>query len=130
MVLRRTPMVLNVGRRFRRRTEAEFDCPESVAFVKYTRREVFLMRTEFKPKWGYLLGNVEELCPPPFAPLDRVDIKPVDTGSLHSQVRHDARIQRANPDLTVGSNDAIEDSARLLKSESLPCREESVSSNA
>ena len=123
-------MVLNVRRRFWRRTEAEFDCPESVTFIKHTCREVVLMRMEFKTKWGYLLGNVDELCSPPLAPFDRVDVEPVDTGPLHSQVRHDALIQRANPDLTVWSNDAIEDPARLLKSESLPCREENVSSNA
>ena len=123
-------MVLNVGRRFWRRTEAESDCPESVTFVKRTCREVVLMRMEFKTKWGYLLGNVDELCSPPLAPFERVDVEPVDIGPLHSQIRDDALIQRANPDLTVWSNDAIEDPACLLKSESLPCREESVSSNA
>ena len=78
-------MVLNVGRRFWRRTEAEFDCPESVTFVKHTCREVLLMRMKFKPKWGYLLGNVDELCSPPLAPFERVDVEPVDIGPLHSQ---------------------------------------------
>jgi hypothetical protein len=80
-------MVLNVGRRFWRRTEAEFDCPESVTFVKHTCREVLLMRMEFNPKWGYLLGNVDKLCSPPLAPFERVDLEPVDIGPLHSQVR-------------------------------------------
>jgi hypothetical protein len=61
----KTPMVLNVGRSFWRRTEAEFDCLESVTFVKHTRGEVLLMRMEFKPQWGLLLGNVDELCSPP-----------------------------------------------------------------
>jgi hypothetical protein len=95
-------MVLNVGRRFWRRTEAEFDCPESVTFVKHTRREVLLIRMEFKPKWGYLLGNVDELCSPPPAPFERVDVEPVDIGPVHSQVQDDALIERANPHLQFG----------------------------
>jgi len=123
-------MVLNIGRRLWRRTEAEFDCPESVTFIERPRNKVLLMCMEFEPARGYVLGKIDELCSPPFAPFKRINVKPVNIGPLHRQVRHDALIQHGNPDRTVWSDDAIEDPARLLKGESLPRREEGIRSNA
>jgi hypothetical protein len=84
---------------------------------------------EFEPTRGCLLGKIDELCSPPFAPFKRVNVEPINIGPLHRQVSHDTLIQRGNPDRTVWSDDAIKDAARLLKGESLPRREESVSSN-
>ena len=123
-------MVLNIGRRLWRRTEAEFDGPESVTFIERTRHNVLLMGMEFKPMRGDLLGNMDELCAPPCAPFTWINVKPVHIGPLHRQVRHDALIQRGHPDCTVWSDDAIEDPARLLKGESLPRREEGIRSHA
>src|SRR5215468_349904 len=50
--LRRTPMVFNIGCRLRRRTQAEFDRPETVAFIQRPRSNVRLMRVEFEPRRG------------------------------------------------------------------------------
>jgi len=122
-------MVPNVGSRLWRRTEAELDCPESVTLIQRPRNKVFLMCMEFEPTRGCLLGKIDELCSPPFAPFKRVNVEPINIGPLHRQVSHDTLIQRGNPDRTVWSDDAIKDAARLLKGESLPRREESVSSN-
>ena len=123
-------MVLNIGRRLWRRTEAEFDGPESVTFIERPRNNVLLMCMEFEPRRGDVLGKIDELCAPPFAPFKQINVEPVNIGPLHRQVSHDALIQRGNPDRTVGSDDAIEDPARLLKGESLPHREEGISRNA
>ena len=123
-------MVLNIGRRLWRRTEAEFDGPESVTFIERPRNTILLMCMKFEPTRGYVLGNIDELCSPPFAPFKRINVEPVNIGPLHRQVSHDALIQRGNPDRTVWSDDAIEDPVRLLKGESLPRREEGISSNA
>jgi hypothetical protein len=49
-------MVLNVGRRFGRRTEPEFDGFE---FIERTRTKVLLMGVEFKPKRGYVLSKID-----------------------------------------------------------------------
>ena len=123
-------MVLNIGRRLWRRTEAEFDGPESVTFIERPRNNVLLMCMEFEPTRGDVLGKIDELCAPPFAPFKQINVEPVNIGPLHRQVSHDALIQRGNPDRTVWSDDAIEDPARLLKGESLPRREEGISRNA
>ena len=127
--LARTPMVFNIGCRLWRRTEAEFDGPKSVTFIERPRNEILLMCMEFEPTRGNLLGNIDELGSPPFAPFKRINTKPVNIGPLHRQVRHDALIQRGNPDHTVWSDDTIEHLARLLKGKSLPRREEGISSS-
>ena len=127
--LRRPPMILNIGGRLWRQTEAEFDGPESVTFIERPRSNVLLMGMEFEPMWGYLLGKIDQLCAPPFAPFLRINVESIKIGPLHRQVRHDALIQRGNPDRTVWSDDTIEHLARLLKGESLPRREEGISSS-
>ena len=127
--LARTPMVFNIGCRLWRRTEAEFDGSKSVTFIEHPRNEILLMCMEFEPTRGNLLGNIDELGSPPFAPFKRINTKPVNIGPLHRQVRHDALIQRGNPDRTVWSDDTIEHLARLLKGKSLPRREEGISSS-
>ena len=121
-------MVLNVGRRLWRRTEPESDCPESVTLIERPSSKIFLMCMEFEPKRRQLLGKIDELCSPTFPPFKRINVEPIDTGPLHRQVSHNTFIQRGNPDRTVWSNDAIEDPAGLLKGESLPRRDEGISS--
>src|SRR5215813_12388527 len=128
--LRRTPMVLNIGCRLWRRTEAEFDNPEAVTFIERPRHNVLLMSMELEPTRGDVLGNIDELCSPPFAPFQRINVEPVNIGPFHRQVRHDALIQRGHPNRTVWSDDAIEDPARLLKGECLPRWEEGIRGHA
>ena len=45
-------MILNIGRRLRRRTQAKFDRPETVAFIQRPRSNVRMMRVEFEPSRG------------------------------------------------------------------------------
>ena len=45
-------MVLNIGRQLRRRTQAKFDRPKTVAFKQCPRSKVRLMRVEFEPRRG------------------------------------------------------------------------------
>ena len=123
-------MVLHIGRRLWRRTAAKFDGPEAVTFIERPRRNILLMGMEFKPAREDLLGKIDELGSPPLAPFTRINVEPVNIGSLHRQVRHDTLSQRGHPDRTVWSDDAIEDPARLLQGESLPRREEGIRSNA
>ena len=120
-------MVLNIGRRLWRWTEAEFNCPESVTFIERPRHNVLLMGMEFEPTRGDVLGKIDELCSPPLAPFKRINVEPVNIGPLHRQVSHDALIECGNPDGTIWSNDTFENPPRLLKGESLPRREEGIS---
>ena len=123
-------MVLHIRRRLWRRTEAEFDGPESVTFIERPRHNVLLMGMEFEPTRGDVLGNMDELGSPPCAPFTGLHVEPVNRGPLHRQGRHDALIQRGHPERTVWSDDAIEDPTRLLKGERLPRREEGIRSHA
>jgi hypothetical protein len=85
-------MVLHIGRRLWRWTEAEFDRPESVTFIERPRHNVRLMGMEFEPTREDLLGQIDELGSPSFAPFQRINVEPVNIGPLHRQVCHDALI--------------------------------------
>src|SRR5262245_36999569 len=108
-------MVLNIGGRLWRRTEAKFNGLEAVTFIERPRRNVLLMGMEFEAIRGDVLGKIDELGAPPFAPCRQINVESVNIGPLHRQVRDDALIQPGNPDRTAWSDDAREDPARLLK---------------
>src|SRR5262245_47088269 len=99
-----------------------------MSFIHSPLRNVRLMRVEFEPRQGQLLGKIDQLCSPALAPFTRINVESVNIRPLHRQVSHDALIECGNPDGTMRSNDVCENPTRLLKGKSLPRREEGIRS--
>src|SRR5262249_53068257 len=95
---------------------------ETMAFIEGTRRSVRLMRMEFEPGRGYLLGNIDQLCAPAFAPFTWINVESVNIRCLHGEIGDDLVIEDANPDCALHSNDGVKNKLRPLNSQCLPCR--------
>ena len=92
-----TPMVFHIRGGLGGWTDAKFHRLETVAFIEGTRRSVRLMRMEFEPGRGYLLGNIDQLCAPAFAPFTWINVESVNIRCLHGEIGDDLVVEDANP---------------------------------
>src|SRR5215475_16113258 len=84
-----TPMVFHIRCGLGGWTDAKCDRLETVAFIQRSRSNVRLMRVEFEPRRGYVLGNIDQLCAPAFAPFARIDIQPIKIRFVHGEIGDD-----------------------------------------
>src|SRR5215216_1403833 len=117
------PVIFYIRSRFRRRTDAKSDGFEAMFLVECASGMVFLVRMQFNSLRRERLRELDEACAPASVPLAWIDVQAVEIRPVHCQVGDDLRIERANPDCTVGPNNVVKDHARMLERERLPGRQ-------
>src|SRR5438309_4544268 len=74
----------------------------------------------------HCLGKEDETCSPTFAPLEGIDIHPVNVRTDHCQKPDNLPVVRPHPDVAARANPFPKDVSRSFQRESLPARKEGV----